>query len=162
MKYVKVKGLTFEVQEYAFSQTPKGSTDRYRSKNELLDKYKEIKDITKNESLKLYEDVRKYCSKEVSMVSVRDHKKNTLNLAIASRNRVAEMRINLDDILVLDMIHLHKWKGDIIDTILLKSTLKTSKLQYGKSKVENQLVQEVGGKGKKKQVKVKGSTFEIQ
>ena len=44
----------------------------------------------------------------------------------------------------------------------MKSSLKISKLQYGKSKVENQLVQEVGGKGKKKQVKVKGSTFEIQ
>ena len=108
MKYIKVKGLTFEVQEYAFSQTPKGSTDRYRSKNELLEKYKEIKEITKNESLKLYEDVRKYCSKEVSMVSVRDHKKNTLNLAIASRNKVAEMKINLDDIPVPNMIHLHK------------------------------------------------------
>ena len=56
MKQVKVKGPTFKVKEYAFPQTPKGSKDRYRSKIELLEKYKEGKDITMNECLKLYED----------------------------------------------------------------------------------------------------------
>ena len=72
--------------------------------------------------------MRKAYGQEVSLVSIRDHKQNTLNLAIASRNRVAEMRINLDDILVPDMIHLHKRKGDIIDIVLLKSSLKISRL----------------------------------
>ena len=93
-----------------------------------MEKYKESKDITTNESLKLYADVRKSCSKEVSLVSVRDHKKNTLNLSIAYKNKVVEMRINLDDIPVLDMIHLHKKIGDIIHTDFLKSTLNISKL----------------------------------
>ena len=63
--------------------------DRYTSKNELLEKNKERKDITINESLKLYVDMRKYYSKKVSLVYVRDHKKNTLNLAINYGNRVA-------------------------------------------------------------------------
>ena len=93
-----------------------------------MDKYKENKDITMNEYLKFYAEVRKDCCQEVSLVSVRDHKKNTLNLAIASRNRVAEMKINLDDIPIPDMIHLHKQTGDIIHTNLLNSTLKISKL----------------------------------
>ena len=111
--------------------------DRYTSKNELLEKNKERKDITINESLKLYVDMRKYYSKKVSLVYVRDHKKNTLNLAIASRNEVAEMRINLDDVLAPYMIHLHKQKGDIILTNFLNSTLKISRLQSGNSKAEN-------------------------
>ena len=34
-KQLKVKGPAFEVQEYEFSQTPEGSTTRYRSKIEL-------------------------------------------------------------------------------------------------------------------------------
>ena len=84
--------------------------------------------------------VRKYCSKEVSLVLVRYHKQNTLNLSIAYRNRVAKMRINLDDIPLPSMIHLHKQTWDIIHIDLLKSTLKISRLQSGKSKVENQLV----------------------
>ena len=95
-----------------------------------------------NESLKLSVEVRKYCGKKVSLVSVRDHKHNTLNLSIASRNKVGKMRINLDDILVPDMIHLHKQTGDIIHTDFLKSTLKISKLHTSKIRVENQLRQE--------------------
>ena len=58
-KQLKVKGPAFEVQEYEFSQTPKGSTNIYKSKTELLDKYKENKDITTNESLKFSAEVRK-------------------------------------------------------------------------------------------------------
>ena len=37
-KQVKVKGPTFEVQEYDFSQTPEGSTNKYRSKTKIMDK----------------------------------------------------------------------------------------------------------------------------
>ena len=95
-----------------------------------------------NESLKLSTKVRKACGHEVSLISVRDHKHNTLNMAISYRNKVVEMKINMDEILVLDMIHLHKKIGDIIHTDLLKSTLKISKLHTSKSRVENQLRQE--------------------
>ena len=95
-----------------------------------------------NESLKFSAEVRKARGKEVSLVSVRYHKHNTLNMAIASRNRVAEMRINMDDISVPDMIQLHKQTWDIIHIDLLKSTLKISKVQTRKSRVENQLRQE--------------------
>ena len=63
-------------------------------------------------------------------------------MAIASMNRVVEMIINLDGIPVWDMIHLHKHTGDIIHTNLLNSTLKLSKIQTNKSRVENQLMQE--------------------
>ena len=29
---MKVKGTTFEVKEYAFSETPKGSTDQFKTR----------------------------------------------------------------------------------------------------------------------------------
>ena len=73
-KQVKVKGPTFEVQEQDFTQTPKVSTNGYKSKSKLFIKYKETKDITMAESLKLFVEVRKYCGQEVSLVFVRDHK----------------------------------------------------------------------------------------
>ena len=61
-------------------------------------------------------------------MTVTDHAKNTLELAVITKNKVAEMRLNLENILVLDTIHLHKKTGDVIYNSLLKSTLKVSKL----------------------------------
>ena len=92
-----------------------------------------------NESLKLSAEVRKVCGQEVSLVFVRDRKHNTLNLAIASKNKVAKMKINLDDILVPYMSHIHKQTGDIIHTDLQRSNLKISKLHTSKIIIENQL-----------------------
>ena len=95
-----------------------------------------------NESLKLSVEVRKVCGQEVSMVSVRDYKHKTLNMDIDSRNKVDEMKINLDDIPVPDIIHLHNTTRDLIHIDLMKSNLKISKLQSSKIRIENQLRKE--------------------
>ena len=78
----------------------------------------------------------------VSLVSVRDLSQNTLNLEIATKNKVAEMKMSLENIPIPYMIHLHKQTGDIIYTDLLKETLKVSILQSSKSNIENQLGKE--------------------
>ena len=51
---MKVIGLFFEVKEYAFDDTPADSTSQFKIKIELFEKYKETKDITLEETLKLY------------------------------------------------------------------------------------------------------------
>ena len=94
-KNMKVKGPSFEIKEYVFSDTPKNSTYQFKTRVELFDKYKYDKDIAKNESLKLYADVRKISSKDVSLVTVRYHTQNTLNLALETKNKVVEMRMSL-------------------------------------------------------------------
>ena len=70
--------------------------------------HKDNKETTMDESLKLYADVRNISSKSVSLVTVKNHAKYTLNLAVAIKNGVAEMRLNLEDIPVPNMMHLHK------------------------------------------------------
>ena len=75
-------------------------------------------------------------------MTIKDHAKNTLNLAVSTKNRIAEMRLNLQHIIVPDMIHLHKQTGEVIYSDLLKKTLKVSRLQSTKRKIENQLRQE--------------------
>ena len=52
------------------------------------------------------------------------------------------MRLNLKDIPVPDMIHLHKQTGEVIYGDLRKVALKVSKLQSTQVKIENQLRQE--------------------
>ena len=48
----------------------------------------------------------------------------------------------MENILVTDMIHLHKKTGEVIYSDLLKETLKVSKLQSTKRNIENQLRKE--------------------
>ena len=109
------------------------STNRY----ELFDKYKYDKEVASYEALKLYVEVKKIYSKDLSLVTVRDHTQNTLNLEITTKNKVVEMKMSLEIIPIPDMIHLHKQTGDIIYTDLLNETLKVSRMQSRKSKIEN-------------------------
>ena len=111
------------------------SSDKFRSKTDLYDKYKKDKDISSKESLKLYLEFQNISSKEVSLVTVKYHTRNTLNLAVSTRNKIAEMRLNLKSILVPDMTHLHKHTREFIYSDLMKSTLKVSKLQSTLSKI---------------------------
>ena len=54
---MKVKGPTFEIKEYAFSETSKDSTSEFNTRDELFDKYNDNKYFCINEYLKLYVDV---------------------------------------------------------------------------------------------------------
>ena len=69
---MKVKRPAFENQEYTFDNIPKGMTDKYKSKTELLNKYKDVGEKTFDEKLKLYDEVRKFLGQYVSLVTIRD------------------------------------------------------------------------------------------
>ena len=121
---MKATGPSFEVKEYEFADTAADSTSQFKNKIELLGKYKETKDITSKETLKLYLEVRKISNQDVSLVFVRDYSQNTLNLALATKNRVVKRKMDLENIPIRDMIHLHKKKWDLFLTNMFKATLK--------------------------------------
>ena len=85
---------------------------------------KNDRETSLDEYFQLYSGVRNISNKDISLVTITDHAKNTLNLAVATKNKVAEMRLNLENILVPYMIHLRKKNGDVIYSNMLKSTLK--------------------------------------
>ena len=134
----KIIGPIFEVKEYVFADTPIDFTSQFRNEMELLEKYKETKDMTSEETLKLYTKVRKISSQDVSLIAIRDQDHNTLNLALETNEKVVEINMETEDIPILDMIHFLKQNRDILFTNLLKSTLKLSKLEATKRKIENQ------------------------
>ena len=72
---MQVKGRTFEIQEYTFDNILEGAIDKYKSKIELIDKYKGVGDKDSNERLKLYDEVRKLSSQYISLLTIRDHTK---------------------------------------------------------------------------------------
>ena len=104
-----ISGPPLEVKEYTFADsTHVDSSSQSKNKIKLVDKYKDIKDITSQRSLIFYSEVMKISNQYVSLVSVKDYIQKTLNLALEIKNTVAEVKMNLDDIPILDMIHLHK------------------------------------------------------
>ena len=105
----------------------------------MFDTYRDEKGISTNESLKLNANVRKISSKYVSLITDRDHTQNTLNLAVSTKNKVAEMRMNLENIPLPGNIHLHKKTREVIYIYLIKETLKVSISQSTKSKIQNHL-----------------------
>ena len=56
---MKVKGPTFEVKEYDFSDNPKGSMNQFKTRDKLFDKYIDKKEELMDESLNLYAKGRK-------------------------------------------------------------------------------------------------------
>ena len=106
----------------------------------MFDKYRDEKEAYINESLKLYVDVRKISCKDVPLVTIRDHTHNTLNLAIATENKVVEMRMNLENIHVPDMIHLHKKTREVITLTCLRPLSKFPGYSQPREKIENQIM----------------------
>ena len=68
---------------------------------------------------------------------IRDHTHNTLNLTVSTKNKVVEMMMNMENILMPYMMHLHKQTREVIHNDLLKATLTVSRLHSSKSKLQN-------------------------
>ena len=63
--------------------------NRYSSKEEWLNTYKEKDDKTFDETVKLYEEVRQFPKPDVTLKTIRDHAKYTLSLAMTVGNKVS-------------------------------------------------------------------------
>ena len=84
-KQEKSKVIGLELQEYVFD----GATpNKYTSKEEWLNTYREVPDKTFNETVKLYEEVRQLPKPDVTLKTVRDHTKDTLSSAMTVGNKV--------------------------------------------------------------------------
>ena len=90
----------------------------------------------------MYSKVRNISNIDVSLVTIKYHSRNALNLEVATINRIVEMRLNLKDIPVPDKIHFHKQTREFIYSDLMEATIKLFKMQSTLSKIENQLKQE--------------------
>ena len=63
--------------------------NKYSSKEEWLNTYRENVDKTLDEIVKLYEEVRQSPKQDVTLQTIRDHAKDTLSLAMTVGNKVS-------------------------------------------------------------------------
>ena len=136
---MKVKGPYFAFQEYAFSNVPKEAVSRYKSKDELLEKYREVGKRDFEEKSRLWEEVDKLPGQKTSLATVRDPTKGTLNLVVIIGDKVAELELDPKRIPEIDIINLHQGISDLLYTDVLQAALQISKLMAGKKRVEEML-----------------------
>ena len=123
------QGPIIQIQEYIFVEAREdGSSDKYKSRNDLYTKYGQDKKYSSEKTLNIFPKVRDIPNKEVSHITIKYHVNNNFNLEVASHDRVSKMRIDLQNILVPYKVHLHTHIGEVIYTDLLKATPKVSKL----------------------------------
>ena len=94
------------------------------------------------ESKKLYPKVRQFSQEKVSLISVMDHERNTLNIIVADKGKVSKVKIKLNNINVLDKINFHKQTNEIMYNDLLQFTVNTKKLETKVVQLEGHLKQE--------------------
>ena len=95
----------------------------YASKEDWLNTYREKAGKTYDEMVKLYEEIRQLPRPDVALKIFRDHAIDTLSLAMTMGNKVSEVRVNLEKVTTLDIIHLNRENDNILNTRLLKYTL---------------------------------------
>ena len=82
----------------------------------------------------MYSEVIWFPYLNMALNTVRDHATDTLSLALTMGNKVSEVNVNLAKVPTIDIIHLNKETGDILNTRLLKTTIQMSKLEGIKTK----------------------------
>ena len=74
-----------------------------------------------------------------SLATVRDPTKGTLNLAVITGDKVAELQVYLKRVPKTDMINLRQGISDFLYADVLQASLQISKLTAGKKRVEEML-----------------------
>ena len=109
------------------------------SKEEWLKSYRDKADKTFEETIELYCEASQLLQPNAALKAVRDHATDTLILALVAGSKVSEVNVNLSKVPNSDIIPLSKEIKDILNTILLKSSIKLSKLEESKAKTSNLL-----------------------
>jgi hypothetical protein len=122
----------FQIQHYQFQEDQE---KQYRSKEYLIKQYAQKRNSALDENQKLLAKARKLSQEKVSLIIVKSLEKSTLNIVIVEEDKLFEIKINMDQINVLDKIHLHKQTSKVFYADLSKYFLDNKKIESKVSKL---------------------------
>ena len=88
------------------------------------------------------EEVDKLPGQKTSLVTVREPTKGTLNLAVITGDKVAEIKVDPKRVPKNDMINLNEGISNFLYIDMLQTALQISKLTVGKKTIEEMLRKE--------------------
>ena len=100
------------------------------------------------------QEVRKASPNKLSLLTIKEPTKNDLNIALEEEEKVAEMKLRMDKISVLDKIHFRMQTIEVLYHDLLQLILSNKKIDAKVTKLEEQLKKEKAmGKAWKTKIK---------
>lgn len=102
----------------------------------MITQYAQIRKETLEEDIKLLTEAWKLPQKKVFLITVKDPKKNTLNIVVTEEDKIFEIKIQMDQVNVPNQINLHKQTTEVIYSNLLHSYLNVKKLKSKLEKLE--------------------------
>lgn len=105
----------------------------------MIQQYTKKRDLNLSENQKKVKDVRKASPNKLSLLTIKESTKNVLNIALGEEEKVAEMKLRMDEISVLDKIHFHRQTSEVLYQDLLQSILSNKKLESKVIKLKEQL-----------------------
>ena len=83
------------------------------------------------ENQKLFSKAREVSKENISLLTVKDPKTNTLNIVMTDGYRVSKIKIKMDQINMPDKLHFHKQSIEIFYSDLIQTTLSKKKKNKG-------------------------------
>ena len=114
----------------------------YESKQDLVKKFSEEKNISVEENFKPMQEVRKSSCASSSLLTVRERDNNTLGIVVDGQVEGSQVRIKMDKIAILDQINFHKQVLEVLYSDLLKYYLSKTKLENKVAKLKEQVKRE--------------------
>ena len=124
--------LVIDIQQFVFNT----ENSTYESKQDLVKKLLEERNLSFEENFKLMQEVRKNTYASSSLVIVREKDNNTLKISIDDQLEGSEVRIQMDKIAILEKINFHKQALEAFYSDLLRSYLNKYKMENKVSKIE--------------------------
>ena len=138
-----------DVQRYTFD----AKTSLYDSKQDMVKKFSEERNLSAEENFKLMQEVRKSTFAGTSLLTVRERDSNTMRIVVDDQTEGSQVRIQMDKIAIPYKINFHKQASEVLYLDLLKSYLNKSNLESKVIKLQEQFKREkVASKGWKVQV----------
>ena len=93
-----------DVQQFVFDI----ESSLYESKQDLVKKFSEERNLSVEENFKLMQEVRKNTYASSSLLTVREKDSNTLKIALDDQVEGSQVRIQMDKIAIPNNINFHK------------------------------------------------------
>ena len=136
---------TIIFQKFALDEA---ETSQFCSKEELVKDFTNSRNKSANDNYKLTQEIRKTIPGKDSLLAVREVDSNVFRIGTNDKERVSQVRIQMDKIGLPDKINFHKQASEILYSDLLKSYLSKSKLEEKVTKLEEQVKRDkVSSKG---------------
>ena len=121
------------VQKYVSSEE---ETSKVPSQEELVKDFTDKRSKAVDENIKIMQQIRRTVSNKSTLLVVRELEGNVFRIATTDATGVSQVKLQMDQVGILDKVNFHKQDSEILYSDLLRSYISKIKLEEKVSKME--------------------------